>query len=219
MTSFAQMIAQKLWLRRSWAHAVSRFPLLLYFACSVFVTNPLSGHVAYHSALSVQHVHRNIERSAQEPVYLDKPVIFGNTFSSGRRARFEKTGAGRDGDIRDKSITGFSGTVGYDGLVTFRMGKSYGAESLREGADLIRFDKDGIRKPLLYAIVQTAAVCDEKVVSHQHDFFAEKLRYFAPARNIIFSDGVFYRENRVPITLPQKFGDKLVRSQKQPSSR
>ena len=53
--------------------------------------------------------------------------------------------SGRDGEIGDRRVLGFAGSVGDDGAVAARRRQRDRVERLGEGADLVDLDEDRVR--------------------------------------------------------------------------
>src|SRR5216684_5214264 len=135
-------------------------------------------------------------------------VVFGDAVGAAAGAGFDLAGGGSDGEIGDKGVLGFAGTVRDDGVVAGFAGQLDGVDGFGDRADLIELNKNGVGDAFVDAAGEALRAGDEKVVADKLDFFlrrfaADTLRQGFPARPIVLrhavfegNDGIFVRPLR-----------------------
>ena len=72
-----------------------------------------------------------------------------------------------------------------------------GGQRLRQRADLVGLDEDGIGNVLVDALLQDLGVGDEQVIADELDFLAEGLREDAPSFPIALAHAVLDRDDGI----------------------
>ena len=107
------------------------------------------------------------------------------------------TGVQRDGDVRDGRVFRLAASVGNDGGVARAFRHFHGFHRLRQRADLIHFDENGIGDAFVDAAGEALRIRDEEIVADELNFAAERLRQKFPAVPIFFAEAVFDGNNRI----------------------
>ena len=139
-----------------------------------------------------------------------KLVILGHPVAAAGCAGFNLTCVQSYGQICDAGVFRFTGTVGNDGGVTGPVSHRNGIQSLRQGADLIDFNQDGIGDAFFDALCQPLHIGDKEIVSHQLYFAANGFGQHGPAFPIRFGHAVFQRDDGVLLCKPLPHGDHLL---------
>src|SRR6266849_9581804 len=97
-------------------------------------------------------------------------VVFGDAVGAAGGAGLDLAGGGGDGEIGDKSVLGFAGAGGNDGVVAGLAGELDGVDGFGDGADLVQLDENGDGNDFVDAAGETCHVRDEEVVTDELDF-------------------------------------------------
>ncbi|SRR6266849_97704 len=97
-------------------------------------------------------------------------VVFGDAVGAAGGAGLDLACGGSHGEIGDKGVLGFAGTVRDYGVVAGFAGQLDGVDGFGDSADLIELDENGVGDALFDAAGKDLRVGDENVVADQLDF-------------------------------------------------
>src|SRR5256884_574021 len=131
-----------------------------------------------------------------------KLIVLCDAVGAAGRAGLDLPSRGSHGEIGDKSIFGFAGAVGDDGVVARSARQLDRLNRFGDASDLIQLDKNRVRDSLLDPSRQPLRIRHEKIVAHQLNFLlrgfvADALCQRFPAGPIVFRHAVFNRDNRI----------------------
>src|SRR5437762_14019045 len=98
-----------------------------------------------------------------------KLVVLGDAVGAAGGAGLDLPGGGRDGEISDEGVLGFSGAVGNDGVVASFAGQLDGVDGFRDAANLVQLDENGVGDAFLDAAGKTGCGCGDEVVANELD--------------------------------------------------
>ena len=104
-----------------------------------------------------------------------KLIVLGDAFTAAGGAGLDLTGIERHRQVGDGSVLCLAGTVGYNGGIPGLMSHIDGLHGLRNRADLVEFDENGIAAFFFDALAQTLGIGDKQIVSHQLNLAAQFL--------------------------------------------
>ena len=124
-------------------------------------------------------------------------VVLGHALGTGRGAGLDLAAVQGDGQVGNGGVLGLAGAVGHHRLVAVVVRQGDGLEGLRQGADLVDLDQQGVGCVLLDALGQAGRVGDEEVVADQLDLVADLLGQLDPAVPVVLVQRILDGDDRV----------------------
>src|SRR5262249_48486473 len=125
-------------------------------------------------------------------------VVLGHAVTPTGCTGLDLTGVGRHRDVSNGRILGFPRAMTDHSGVMVLLCQIDRRKCLRQRADLIDLDQNGIRHVFGYSSSEKFHIRDKKIVADQLNFCAEFIRQFLPALPIILGATVLDRNDRKP---------------------
>ena len=124
-------------------------------------------------------------------------VVLANTVGAACRAGLDKAGVHSHCEVGNGGVLGLARTVAGYGSVAVAVGKVDGVDGLREGANLVHLDKDGVGHLAFDTHLQTFHVGNKQVVAHQLAAVADGVGKEFPAVPVVFGHTVLDADDGV----------------------
>ena len=133
------------------------------------------------------------ERRARSQLFLNpqKLVVLGNAIRAAHRSGLDLAHARGHRQVGDKRILGLAAAVRDHSRITVPAAQLDRLQRLRQRADLVHFDQDGVGHALFDAALQQLDVGAEDVVAHKLDAAAELVGEDLPALPVVLGQAVF----------------------------
>ena len=102
-------------------------------------------------------------------------VVFRDAVGAAEGTGLDLATVGRNRDISDGGVFGFTGTVGEDGGIAGFLGHFNRVEGLGEGTDLIDLNKDGVGGFGFDALLEELGIRYEEVITDELGLMADRI--------------------------------------------
>src|SRR5450759_3437176 len=112
-------------------------------------------------------------------------IVLGDAVRARQRSGFDLAAIGGDREIGDGGVLGLAGTVRHHGGVAGLVGHFDRIKRLRQRADLVDLDQNGVGAAVFDAVGKPRDVGDEQVIADQLAFPADQVGQFLPALHVV----------------------------------
>src|SRR5918997_2336444 len=145
---------------------------------------------------------RVVRRTPEHILYAQQLVVLRDALAAGRGPSLYLPGVHSHREVRDRRVFGLAAAVANHGRVPRFVREVYGLERLRERADLIDLDENGVPHPLVYAPREDLRVGHEQVVPDELHPLPELPRQQRPRLPVVLRDAVLDAQDRVLVHEP-----------------